>query len=398
MRTRLLLTGMILSFALIISGCGKKKENTGSTAETGVPPSIASAEAKGPVLVTLTPEEINELKIPLQTISSQARNFEVHAPGTVFPAPNFIGIVSAPVEGRIVAMSVQEGQPVGKGQVIVEIESLVYGTLVADYLQAAAEVDLQSNQLQRMEKLTEKKISAEMDLEKTRADHTRAVATLNACYAKLKTLGVSDNEIDALKNSPKINPRLKIHSPISGVVDSHKVELGQAVLMNDQLATVISLDKVLVKSYLAPEDGTLVNTGDSVVISHRLITEEPLTSKVTTINPGLDENNRSIVANILVSQKKPFLKPGDNVETIISTKSPVEVITVSMDAVTYDNNDPVVFVSVGADTFEMRKIRIREIANGFAVVSSGLKAGDKVAVGQVFSLKALSRFKLISEE
>jgi len=391
---------MILPALLIamISGCGKKKETAGNAAETGVPPSIASNEAKGPVHVTLTPQQINELKIPLQTISSEVRNFAVHAPGTVNPAPNFIGIVSAPVEGRIISMSVQEGQAVGKGQVIMEIESLVYGTLVADYLQASAEVDLQSNQLQRMEKLTEKKISAEMDLEKTRSDHARAVASLNACYAKLKTLGVSDNEIDGLKGSQKINPRLKIHSPISGVLDSHKVDLGQAVSINDQLATVICLDKVLVKSYLAPEDGMLVSTGDSVSLSHRLITEEPLTAKVTTINPGLDENNRSVVANILVSQKKPVLKPGDNVETIITTKSPLEVITVSMDAVTYDNNDPVVFVSIGADTFEMRKIKIREIANGFAVVSSGLKAGEKVAVGQVFSLKALSRFKLISEE
>jgi cobalt-zinc-cadmium efflux system membrane fusion protein len=249
---------MILSaafLALMLTGCGKKKETAGNTAETGVPPSLALAEAKGPVLVTLTPQQIAELKIPLQTISSEVRNFEVHAPGTVYPAPNFIGIVSAPVEGRIVSMNVQEGQAVKKGSVIIEIESLVYGNLVADYLQASAEVDLQSNQLQRMEKLTEKRISAEMDLEKTKADHARALASLNACYAKLKTLGVSDPDIDALKGSQKINPRLKIHSPISGVVDSHRVELGQAVGVNDELATVVCLDKVLVKSYLAPEDG-----------------------------------------------------------------------------------------------------------------------------------------------
>jgi cobalt-zinc-cadmium efflux system membrane fusion protein len=164
------------------------------------------------------------------------------------------------------------------------------------------------------------------------------------------------------------------------------------------MATIISLDQVLVKAYISPEDGTLVRTGDSVRISHRLINEEPLRAVITTINPGLDENNRSVILNILLSQKNAVLKPGDNVRTEITTRSPVEVLTVSMDAVTYDNNDPIVFVSLASDTYEMRKIRIREIVNGFAVVTTGLNAGEKVAVGQVFSLEALSRFKLISEE
>jgi cobalt-zinc-cadmium efflux system membrane fusion protein len=231
-----------------------------------------------------------------------------------------------------------------------------------------------------------------------RADHIRAQASQNAAYAKLKTVGVSDIEIDALRSTDRINPRLKIHSPISGVIDSHKVELGQAVAGNETLATVISLDQVLVKAYLSPEDGTLVNPGDSISIHHRLLNEEPLRAVVSTINPGLDETNRSVVINILMSQKTGLLKPGDNVRVEITTTSPIEIITVTMDAVTYDGNDPVVFIRVADNTFEMRKLSIKEIVNGFAVVTNGLKAGDQVATGQVFSLKALSRFKLISEE
>jgi membrane fusion protein, heavy metal efflux system len=334
----------------------------------------------------------------LQTISSQVRKYKLSAPGTVNPAPNHIGIISAPVEGRVLNLPVQEGERVSKGQVILELESLAYGTLVADYLQALAEVDLQRNQLQRMEKLVEKRINPEAELEQVRAGYIRAQASENAAYAKLRTVGVSDGEIGTLKSTDRINPRLKVHSPINGVVDSHTVELGQAVAANETLGTVISLNQVLVKAYLAPEDGTLVSPGDSVSISHRLVNQVPLQAVVSTINPGLDETNRSVVVNILVTQKDGMLKPGDNVRTDIITTSPVEVITVMMDAVTYNNNDPVVFVKMAEATYEMRKIRIKEIVDGFAVVTSGLKNGEQVAIGQVFSLKALSRFKLISEE
>lgn len=401
MKMNRLLPGLlILSLVggILFSSCKNKNKVSGDPVLSDLPPSVAGPKGAGKTMVKLSPQEATELKIPLQSVSFAVRKYTLTAPGTVNPAPNHIGIISAPVDGRILNLPVQEGDKVQKGQVVLELESLTYGTLVADYLQALAEVDLQTSQLQRMEKLMEKRINTEVELETAKADDIRARAYLNAAYAKLKTIGVSDTEIDALKGTGRINPRLKIHSPITGVVDSHKVELGQAVAANDALATVINLDRVLVKAYLAPEDGMFIHPGDSVRISHRLIDEKPLEALVTTINPGLDETNRSLVVNILVTQKDRLLKPGDNVRTEITTTNPVEVITVSMDAVTYDNNDPVVFVWVADNTFEMRVIAIKDIVNGVAVVTSGLHPGDKVAVGQVFSLKALSRFNLISEE
>lgn len=391
---------LILSVAVAwVAGACKNREVINDSLNTqAVPPSVDRTAEPGAVLVKLNPEEANELKIPLETITSQVRKYTLTAPGTVNPAPNHIGIISAPVDGRVVSLPIQEGEKVKKGQVILELESLTFGTLVADYLQALAEVDLQTSQLQRMEKLDEKRIISESELEKTKADHIRALASVNAAYARLKTVGVSDNEISAFKSTDRINPRLRIHAPINGVIDKHTVELGQAVTANESLATVLSLDLVLIKAYLSPEDGTLVNPGDSVRISRRLVTEEPLHAVVTTINPGLDETNRSVVVNILMKQNTPLLKPGDNIRTDITTTSPVEVITVTMDAVTYNNNDPVVFVKVSDNTYEMRKIRIKEISNGFALVTNGLSAGELVATGQVFSLKALSRFNLIAEE
>jgi membrane fusion protein, heavy metal efflux system len=396
-----IIPGMLLLIILagaLSGGCKRSSQNDTPADTTGVPPSVAPDSEEGKVLVKLSPQEVGELTIPVQEISTQLRQYVLTAPGTVNAAPNHIGIISAPVDGRVVSLPIQEGEKVRKGQVILELESLIFGTLVADYLQALAEVDLQTNQLQRMEKLVEKRINPEAELEKAQADHIRAQASLNAAYARLKTVGVSDGEIDSFKSTDRINPRLKIHVPINGVVDSHKVELGQAVAANEPLATVINLDQVLVKAYLAPEDGTQVSPGDSVRISRRLGSEEPINAVVTTINPGLDETNRSVVVNILINQKSRALKPGDNIRTDITTNSPVEVITVTMDAITYDNNDPVVFVKISDNTYEMRKIKIKEISNGFAVVTSGLSNGEKVATGQVFSLKALSRFKLISEE
>jgi len=71
---------------------------------------------------------------------------------------------------------------------------------------------------------------------------------------------------------------------------------------------------------------------------------------------------------------------------------------VPMDALTYEGNDPTVFVKVSESTFEKRKIDVQDIRDKYAVVRSGLDKGEHLAVSQVFSLKALSRFEKIAEE
>ena len=69
-----------------------------------------------------------------------------------------------------------------------------------------------------------------------------------------------------------------------------------------------------------------------------------------------------------------------------------------MEALTYEGNDPIVFVQKSDLIFEKRKIEVPEFRGKYAVVRKGLDKNEKIAVSQVFSLKALSRFDKISEE
>lgn len=386
-----------LSIGLVVTACGGPTQEAPDRV-TDSPPSIISDTSRMIRTVVLTKEEMSELQIPLHQVQKSLRKISLPAPGVVFPAPNYMGIISAPVEGRIVRMPVQEGDPVIKGDVFVEMESLTFGSLVADYLRAIAEIDYQESQLQRIEKLVAKKINPEAELEMVKADYIRAQAGLSAAFAKLKAIGVQDEEIESFHDQEKINPVLKIHVPITGLIDQHTIELGQAVAANEKLATVINLDQVLVKAYLSPEDGKKVRRGDLVVLEHRLSTGKSYQSVVTSINPGLQEDNRSMVINILTQNPGQWLNPGDNIRTEIFTSTPVEMISVPMEAITYDNDYPVVFIKMNGNRFEMRKIEIGEIHNNQAEVISGLVAGEVIAGGQVFNLKALARFDLIAEE
>ncbi|MDD2305108.1 MAG: efflux RND transporter periplasmic adaptor subunit [Prolixibacteraceae bacterium] len=391
------LISLFLVLLVSISSCGSKtesaqKEKSGS--ET--PPSVSNVKPEN--LVKLTAKEIGELKIQTIAVASSMQKYSIAAPGVVFPAPNHISIISTPIDGRISKILAQEGQSVKMGQELFSIESLEFGNMVSEFLQAVSEETFQTSRLQRLEQLVEQTISSKSELDRARSDYQRSKTSVIAAVSKLKAIGVPDQEITAFKTAESIDPTLKIHSPINGIMDQRSVELGQSVNALQNLARVLDMSHVLVRGYVSPEDARYIVAGDSVKISRRQNDSFAMKSVVTSINPGLDENNRSVIVNVLLATDQSWPKPGENLHLSIITSAPVEVITIPMEALTYEGNDPIVFVQITESNFEKRKVEVPEFRDKYAVVKSGLAKNEKIAVSQVFSLKALSRFDKIAEE
>jgi len=387
----------LLFLLVLISSCGSKTESTQKEKSgSDTPPSISGAKTEN--RIRLSEKERAELKIQTIPVTRSIQNYRITVPGVVFPAPNHISIISTPIDGRISKISVQEGQPVKMGQEIFSIESLEFGNMVSEYLQAVSEETFQTSRLQRMEQLVEQTISSKSELDRARSDFQRAKTTVIAAVSKLKAIGVPDKEITAFRTAESIDPTLKIHSPISGILDQRTVELGQSVNALQMLARVLDISHVLVRGYVSPEDARFINAGDSVKISRRQNDTFEMNSVVTSINPGLDENNRSVIVNVLMATDQNWPKPGENLHLSIVTTSQTDVITVPMEALTYEGNDPIVFVQLSDQVFEKRKLDVQEFRDKYAVVRKGLEKNERLATTQIFSLKALSRFDKIAEE
>lgn len=397
MKPTYLISLSLLAIVVLNVSCGsgrdtKQKEE----ALTGTPPSVSEIKAQN--LVRLSAKEIQELNIQTVEVSTDALNYRISVPGVVFPAPNHVSIISTPIDGRISRISVREGQSVRKGQEMFSIESLEFGNMVSEYLQAVAEETFQSSRLQRLEQLVEQTISSRSELDRARSDFQRAKTTVIAAISKLKAIGVPETEITAFKTAQSIDPTLKIHSPINGIMDQRSVELGQAVDALQMIARVLDISQVMVRGYVSPEDARFIREGDSVKILRRQNTSFEMKALVSSVNPGLDETNRSVIVNILLSTKDNWPKPGENLQLSIASSSKIEVISVPVDALTYDGNDPIVFVQLNDSIYEKRKVEIQEFRDKFAVINNGLQKKERLASSQIFSLKALSRFDKIANE
>lgn len=377
------------------SGDPKTKDQANEIQQT--PPSV-SGESGDRLLVRLSDREMDELKIETARVNSDIQNYSMRVPGVVFPAQNHVSIISTPIDGQIRGILVRDGQLVQQGQEMFRIESLVFGNLVAEYLQAMSEQEFQTSRLERTRQLVEETISSGSELDRAMSDYQRAMASSNAAYARLKAIGVPDHEIDLFQNAEKIDPSLKIHAPISGSFDQRKVELGQSVNALEELGRLIDLKRVLVKGYLNPEDAGFVSPGDSVRLFRREDETVALTTVIASVNPGLDEDNRSVVVNVEVAARNNWPKPGENVRMEIHTSSPGKVFAVPLKALTYDGNNPVVFIKKDERSYEKRYIEISEIRDQHVIVRNGISENEELAVSQVFSLKAISRYEQIAEE
>lgn len=386
-----------LSFMLIL-GCHSKEtaENKGAE-QNELPPSLQDITGKVS-LIKLTDKEQQELNIETVKVNSNFIDYSVTAPGVVFYAPEHASIISSPIDGQISKINKYEGSWVRKGDELFRIQSLEFGNLVSEYLQAHAEEHFQTNRLNRLKQLVEETISSESELERAMSDYDRALASSRAAFSKLKAIGVPDEEIIAFSESEKIDPVLKIHAPIDGVIEKNFVELGQSVNALENLSRVLDTRVVLIRGYLSPDDARLINAGDSVVISKRENNENIAKATVNSLNPGLDESSRSVISNIILPTTDGWPKPGENVRLEIETSSKKEIVAIPVEAITYDGNDAVVFVKKGPGTFEKRKINIAEIRDNFVFVNSGLSNNEEIASSKIFSLKALSRFDIIAEE
>lgn len=389
---------LMLTFtSFVFFSCGEPGDNSQDISDLELPPSLNGQDKQSSVIINLSDAQVNQLKIMAQKVELEKFSYNLTIPGDTYPAPDNIFVISAPISGRVVKINYHEGEQVKKGVVLLEIESLEFADLVADFMQADSDEEYAIAQLDRIETLVERKISPYRAQEKAEAEVIRAGVRAKASYARLRAVGVTDDQINSWLAGEDREPRLKILAPISGTLTEHLIDVGQAVNSNDRLAKVVDLSKALVRGYASPDEGSIIQPGDPLKVTLRDYSNRIIASTVHTINPALDPINKSVTVNVLLNTVGGWPSPGQNVRLEIEVESPEPVIALPLNAIQYEMDQATIFVKKSDNEYEKRAVKVSELTADAAIVLKGLKAGEEVAITQVFSLKALGKYEEFAE-
>ena len=178
-----------------------------------------------------------------------------------------------------------------------------------------------------------------------------------------------------------------IYAPISGIVMSLNVEVGETVSGNTTIMTIDDLSQGTIQFYLDPSDWTNVKVGYEVSISFDAISGQTFSGKVTEVMPGLITAQGSSMIEGMAQLDKSVEEIGlpVGVEAAIDVISgqATNAVLVPVEALHKLSDDTyTVFIMVNG-TPTLRSVEVGLQDDTYAEIKSGLEVGDVVTTGIV---------------
>lgn len=178
----------------------------------------------------------------------------------------------------------------------------------------------------------------------------------------------------------------QIRSPISGVVTDRPLYEGQMAAAGTPLMTVMDLSHVIGRTYVSPQQASLLHVGDSATLV--LGQGQPdADAKVSVVSPALDPNSTTIQVWVDAANSGNKLKPGSTVTVQIVARTVKDALVVPAEAVLTAQDGTTAVMVIGKDQAAHQTAVKTGIREGSDVqILSGLSSGDQVVTQGAYGL------------
>jgi membrane fusion protein, heavy metal efflux system len=303
--------------------------------------------------------------------------------GEVAADPDRMAKVPVRVPGRLVEVRFQEGQRVAAGDVLAAIESSEVARIRAELTSTSTRSEAAHKRADRLARLVEAGTASAQDLETARAETSVLDAEVSAARQTLASIGGGGGA----------TARLQIRAPIAGVVLKRDGVVGQPVGADHVVAEIVDLSHAVFLARLFEHDLVRLHEGATAEVRLDAYPELPFPGKVITIGRQVEPVARAVLARIAIDDNDARLKIGLFGTVVVMIPDPTAMPAmpvVPASAVTKIDDHAVVFVEVAPRAFEPRAVELGHAMDGKVEILHGLKAGDRIATGAVFTLKSLA--------
>jgi len=287
---------------------------------------------------------------------------------------NKLAQIAAPVSGILQQVNADLGSLVEENQIVAKIWS-------AGIAESVAKAVLSHQTLEREKKLREQRVTSEQSLQEAEAAHR------SACQ-QLRTLGFTEEQIDALGKRPDERVLLEVRAPFAGEISERMAVRGALVEAGLTLFTVV--DRSTMWGMLQVPESALgrVLMGQSVELRVESIPGKVFVGKLTWVAPAVDERTRMGRARAEFANLGGLLKDKMFARARIVTREDKAALLVPATAVERVNGMPFLFVRLGEDLFEARAVELGAAFDASQEVRLGLKPEEQIAVSRAYALKS----------
>jgi cobalt-zinc-cadmium efflux system membrane fusion protein len=289
--------------------------------------------------------------------------------------------VGTPIASRVVSILAAPGQIVRKGQQLAMLQSAEIGKTRAESITAQTRLDLAKKTLERKRSLAAENIVPAREVQEAEANVATAEAEVRAARAGLRALGASDESSDSSE--------LILRSPVDGTVIERNAMQGQMADPAQPLFRIGDLSQLWLVVHAFERDAVRLTPGTTARVSFSALPGRAFTGNVALVGKQVDASSRTIPVRIVVANSEQLLRPGMSATAWVPVgKSSEKMVTVPVAALQRIENEWLVFLPTGQDSFEIRPVgRGRDLGTEIEIVS-GLKPGERVVIEGAFLLKA----------
>ncbi len=332
-------------------------------------------------VLPINDQEQELLGIEVQTVSSLEQGSAGEITLRVAFAPDGEWAIKTPLAGVLHRVFVQQGDRVNAGDPLLVVRSAEMVALQRDYLKARAELNLQTANWTRDQKLGEAGSISERRLHETRYDHDTARAEYAGLRGQLILAGLTETDLDRLQNGMEVGPDIVLRAPADSVVLSRPAMLGDQLDGSDLLVQLGETQKLVLVGNLSKSAAANLAVGTVIVLQGG-----GARAKLTFVSGVIDSQSQTIHVRAQPLDTSSLL-PGQL--TRWDVLPAVALLTVPSSAVVKLDGRDVVYVSVPSG-YEVREVDVKSTGTGTWIVMSGLEPGERVAVAGTAALKAMS--------
>jgi membrane fusion protein, multidrug efflux system len=326
---------LILSIIILGGNCNKKSARLLEEKKASVKDEVSVQV----VTLTLEPSQLEE-KLSLPAAVESFENLWV----------------KSETSGRVIKIMVKEGEMVRKGQVMVELDSRDYTSILE---RIEANHKLATIEHNRMTELYKRNIAAASEVDKL--------------DAQLK-------DLDAQMKSAKLAlERTKITAPISGRLNEIEAKVGDWMSVDKQVAQILQIGEVKVTVGIPESDVSAVTDLKDADIVIEALDKLKVKGKKYFLSRQPRDLARLYNLELVVANPDGRILPGMFARVELVKKRFENTLAVPLYAVISQNGKNFVYLEINKKA-EKREVELGILEGWMIQVKSGLKAGDNVII------------------
>jgi cobalt-zinc-cadmium efflux system membrane fusion protein len=350
-------------------------------------PSSANASGSAPAAgqVRLSAEQLATLGTA--TVKTATFHDAVIADGQIAVDADTTTQVFSPYSGRVVRVMAGIGDKVRSGAPLVSLDASENLDAQSALITALAQTRLDRLIETRRHAAYDSHGGSLQDWQQAQADLTAAEATLSAARGRLRVLGSSDAQIQALEAAGAVNPTATINSPITGLVTERQIGPGQVVQAGDSTAlfTVADLSSVWLLCAVRDIDAAAIAPGQVILIHLQALPGRDYRATVQSVGAEVDATTHRVVVRATVPNTDGRLKPAMLATSEIITSADSQAPGVPEAAIVREGDQAHVWVIRADGTLQERAIQTGRTSGALTEVRQGLAAGERIVVsGSLF--------------